>query len=211
MADVVVRVELGYQHAVFENFPDAGRRGVFDRGEVRIETVDGEVLEVRRNPRAAFRGLSGLPRNVRWDALDATYFAGYAWWNYLSSPLLLADERLAMSDRRKVWHERGEEWQRLEVVFPADIHTHCQRQTLYVDAAGLIRRHDYVAEPIGRWARAAHYSDNHREFDGLLFPTRRRVRPRGPGGRSLPGPVLVALDIERIEIERRSGGAHRDK
>ena len=99
------------------------------------------------------------------------------------------------------WSEAGEQWRRLKVSFPPGIHTHSQRQTFYVDAAGLIRRHDYVAEPIGRWARAAHYCDEHRHFDGLFFPTRRRVRPRGPGGRSLPGPILVGLDIDQIDVE----------
>jgi hypothetical protein len=154
----------------------------------------------RRNPRAAFAGLSGLRRNVRWDALDAAYFAGYAWWNYLSTPILLTRDGVTVTEG-DTWPEAGEQWRRLEVSFPADIHTHSQRQTFYVDAAGLIRRHDYVAQPVGRWARAAHYCDDHRDFSGLVFPTRRRVRPRGPGGRSLPHPILVALDIDHIDIE----------
>jgi hypothetical protein len=65
---------------------------VFDRGDVRIETRDGELINARRNARAAFAGLSGLRRNLRWDALDAAYFAGYAWWNYLATPMLLTRE-----------------------------------------------------------------------------------------------------------------------
>jgi hypothetical protein len=197
---VVVRVELGEQRAVFNGFPAERRLAVFDGDEVRIETTEGEVTAIRRNPRSVFRGVSALRRNFRWDALDAGYFAGYAWWNYLATPLLLTRERVTVHEGEP-WHEGGEQWRRLEVTFPSDIHTHSQRQTFYVDASGLIRRHDYVAEPIGRWARAAHYCDEHREFGGLVFPTRRRVRPRGPGGRSLRGPTLVALDIDRIEIE----------
>lgn len=200
MASVIVRVEFGEQRAAFDGFPEQRQRAVFDRGEVRIETTEGEVIGVRRNPRAAFRGRTGLRRNFRWDALDAAYFAGYAWWNYLATPLLLTRERVAVGEG-DAWQDGHERWQRLEVIFPPEIHTHSQRQTFYVDTAGLIRRHDYVAEPIGRWARAAHYCHEHREFEGLVFPTRRRVRPRGPGGRSLPGPTLVALDIERIDVE----------
>lgn len=42
---------------------------------------------------------------------------------------------------------------------------------------------------------------DHRPFDGLVLPTRRRVRPRGPGSRSLPGPILVGLDLGEIEVE----------
>ena len=200
MANVSVRVELAEQRAVFHGFPHQDQQAVFDRGDVRIETRDGELIDARRDARAAFTGLSGLRRNVRWDALDATYFAGYAWWNYLSTPVLLTREGLTVTDG-DIWSEAGEQWRRLEVSFHGDIHTHSQRQTFYVDAAGLIRRHDYVAEPIGRWARAAHYCNDHRHFGGLLFPTHRRVRPIRPGGRSLPNPVLVALDIDHIEVE----------
>jgi hypothetical protein len=50
-------------------------------------------------------------------------------------------------------------------------------------------------------AKAAHYADGHREFDGLVFPTRRRVRPRGPGGRALSRPTLVAVDVLEVVVE----------
>jgi hypothetical protein len=178
MADVTARVELAEQRAVFYGFPQQDQQAVFDRGNVRIETRDGEAISARRNARAAFTGLSGLRRNLRWDALDVAYFAGYAWWNYLSTPMLLTRDGVSVTEG-DAWSEAGERWRRLEVGFPQGIHTHSQRQTFYVDAAGLIRRHDYVAEPIGAWARAAHYCSEHRHFDGLVFPTRRRVRPRG--------------------------------
>ncbi|GAB7144793.1 hypothetical protein [Mycobacterium riyadhense] len=200
MASVNVRVQLAAQHTVFYGFPQQDQQAVFDRGDVRIETRDGELISARRNARAAFAGLGALRRNLHWDAHDAAYFAGYAWWNYLSLPLLLTRDRVSVTEGDP-WLEAGERWRRLEVGFAPDIHTHSQRQTFYVDDAGLIRRHDYVAQPIGRWAHAAHYCDDHRHFAGLVFPTRRRVRPRGPGGRTLPYPILVALDIDQVEIE----------
>jgi hypothetical protein len=200
MTNVTVRVQLAEQHAVFHGFPEDDQRAVFDRGDVRIETRDGELIKRRSNARAAFAGRSGLRRNLRWDALDAAYFAGYAWWNYLTTPFLLTREGLAVAEGDPS-PAASQRWRRLEVSFPRDIHTHSPRQTLHVDPSGLIRRHDYIAQPIGRWAHAAHYCSDHRHFDGLVFPTRRRVRPRGPGGRSLPNPVLVALDIDHIEIE----------
>jgi hypothetical protein len=200
MANVTVRVQLAEQRAIFCGFPREDQQAVFDRGDVRIETRDGELVSARRNAREAFDGFSGVRRNLRWDALDAAYFAGYAWWNYLSAPMLLTREGVTVAEG-DTWREAGEQWRRLEVTFPSDIHTHSERQTFYVDTAGLIRRHDYVAQPIGWWAHAAHYCDDHRHFAGLVFPTRRRVLPRGPSGRALRNPILVALDIDQIDIE----------
>lgn len=199
MASVTVTVQLAEQYAVFEGFPDEGKRAVFDRGDVRIETADGTPIEARRDARSAFTGRSGLRRNLRWDALDAAYFAGYAWWNYLAMPILLTHEGVAVTEGA-VRAERGDRWRRLEVQFPPGIHTHSPRQTFHVDAAGLVRRHDYVAEPVGRWAHAAHYCSQHERFGGLVVATRRRVVPRGPGGRALGHPTLVALDIDQIEV-----------
>ena len=204
MASVNVRIEQPEQRTVFADFPVTGKRAVFDRGDVRIETLSGELLQSRRDARAMFTGFSALRRNVRWDALDAAYFAGYAWWNYLSTPWLFTREGVEVQDGEP-WHERGETWRRLEVSFPPQLHTHSAHQTFYIDASGLIRRHDYTAEPIGRWAHAAHYCDDHREFGGLVFPTKRRVRPIGPRNRTLPGPVLVALDVDRVDVESRHG------
>lgn len=75
MAEVSVRVRLTEQHAVFNGFPHARQRAVFDRGDVRIETGDGDPIASRSDARAVFAGLGGLRRSLRWDALDATYFA----------------------------------------------------------------------------------------------------------------------------------------
>lgn len=200
MADATVRVKPAQQHTVIDGFPQAGHRAVFDRGDVRIETLDGALIGSRRNARAAFAGISGLRRNVRWDALDAAYFAGYAWWNYLATPILLTSDGVTITERHG-WTGTGERWRRLEVRFPPSIHTHSPRQTFYVDVAGLIRRHDYTAQPVSRWAHAAHYPSDHQPIDGLIFAARRRVHPRAPGGRSLRHLTLVALDIDEIEIE----------
>ena len=174
---------------------------MFDRGDGRIEPSDAEQPDNRTDPRSAFFGLSGLRRNVHWDRLDVAYFAGYASWNYLTAPLLLTREGITVIEGEP-WQESGQQWRRLEATFPAQIHTHCQKQTFYVDTDGLIRRHDFVAKAVGSWAKATLYCDQHRHVDGLIFPTRRRVLPRGPGGRVLSRPTLLDLDFDEIEIER---------
>ena len=202
LADARLELDVDEPWGRAEPFPEPGRAGIFDRGEVRIETDDGEVLAARERPRDAFSGLGALRRNVRWDALDSTYFAGYAMWNYLTTPLLLTRAGVTVHEGEE-WREPGvdEPWRRLEVEFAPGIDTHSPHQTFYVDPLRLIRRHDYTAEVVGGWARAAHYPEAHAEFDGLVFPTRRRVYPRGPGNRSLGRPTLVALDISEIAVE----------
>jgi hypothetical protein len=200
LADYELSLELGEPVARMDPFPRADQRGVFDRGRVRIEDAAGRTLERRDDPRAAFSGLSGLRRNLRWDPLDAVYFAGYAMWNYLTAPLLLTREGVRVREGEP-WQEGTERWRRLEVDFPGGLDTHSPHQTFYVDSGGLLRRHDYTAAVVGRWARAAHLLADHREAGGLTFPTRRWVRPRGPGGRVMPGPTLVSIRIGEIEVE----------
>jgi hypothetical protein len=201
LAKFTFEVQVATQRAVIHGFPQAGKRAVFDQGNVRIETRDGEELDNRTDPRSGFFGLSGIRRNLHWDPLDVAYFAGYASWNYLTSPLLLTRDDVTVTEGEP-WQEQGETWRRLNARFSNSLHTHCERQTFYVDSAGLIRRHDFVAEPVGSWASAALYCDQHRQFDGLHFPTRRRVLPRGPGGRAFPRPTLLALSFDEIEVER---------
>lgn len=203
LANFTFEVEADEQRNVLHDFPQVGKRAVFNRGDVRIESRDGEQLKSRTDPRSAFFGWSGIRRNFHWDPLDVAYFAGYASWNYLTSPLLLTGDGAEVREGEP-WQERGETWRRLEVSFPSGFHTHCRNQTFYVDADGLIRRHDFVAHAVGKWAKAALYCDQHRQFDGLLFPTRRRVLPRGPGRRVLRRPTLLDLNFDEIEIERKA-------
>lgn len=200
LARFTFEVHVAQQHTVLYDFPKAGTRAVFDRGTVRIERHDGEPLGTRSDARTAFFGLSGVRRNVHWDPLDVAYFAGYAAWNYLTSPFLLTRDGMTVTEGDP-WSESGQQWRRLQATFPAGMDTHCNQQTFYVDSNGLIRRHDFLAEPVGKWATATLYSDQHQEFDGLVFPTRRRVLPRVLGGRVLSGPTLLALDFDKINVK----------
>jgi hypothetical protein len=198
-ADYRVTVSVGDELTIFDPFPEPGRRGVFDHGAVRIESAGGEVVSERTAPRPEFSGRAGLRRNFRWDALDSVYFAGYAMWNYLNTPYLLAraDVEARTGD---VWSQEGEHWRRLEVTFPDGFDTHSREQTFYFDERGMLRRHDYVADVVGRWTHAAHHCADHVEAGGLVFPTRRWVRPIGPGNRSLPFPTMVWIELDDIRV-----------
>jgi hypothetical protein len=199
-ADYAITTELGTPRSEATPFPREGNRAVFDAGAVRIEDAGGATIASRDEPRPAFSGRSGLRRNLRWDALDATYFAGYAMWNYLTTPYLLTRDGVEVTDGDP-WSQDGETWRRLEVSFPPGLDTHSPRQTFYFDDKRLLRRHDYVAEVVGGWAHGAHYCADHVEAGGLIFPTRRWVRPIGPRNRSLPFPTLVWLRLSEIEVE----------
>ncbi len=199
-ADYRLTVDPGDERTVIDPFPQPGIRGVFERGQVRMEREGGDVVASRRDPRPAFFGRSGLRRNFRWDPLDATYFAGYAMWNYLSFPLLLTRPGVVVRELGP-WRSGGEELRRLEVDFPEGIDTHSRRQTFHLGADGLLRRHDYVADVVGGWAKAAHRCADHVEAGGLTFPTRRWVRPIGPGNRPLPFPTMVWIQLTDLQVE----------
>ncbi|BBY35608.1 hypothetical protein MMIN_36690 [Mycolicibacter minnesotensis] len=157
------------------------------------------MIDVRADPRSAFFGLSGIRRNLHWDPLDTIYFAGYAFWNYLTAPHLLAHDGVVVSDGGPC-QTSGRPWRRLLATFPADISTHCRQQTFYVDPGGLIGRHDFLAEPVGSWANATLYCSRYRHIDGIVFPAQRRVLPRGPRGVVLARPTLLALDFDEIAV-----------
>lgn len=94
-------------------------------------------------------------------------------WNDLLAPHLLAWPGVAIQEIEP-WNDRGETSRRLAVAFPASIHTHSREQVFYIDARSRILCHDYTAKPFSALAKAAHYCDDHRDFSGLLFATRRR-------------------------------------
>lgn len=82
--------------------------------------------------------------------------------------------------------------------FPADVHTHSREQVFYVSDDGLIRRHDYIAEEFGTWAKSAHYWFEHAAFDGMIVPRKRRVLLRRSDGRSLSHPLLVWINVDDV-------------
>jgi hypothetical protein len=195
--DVEARISTGEQRVTFTPFPRAGQRGVFEPdGTVRIEDEAGEVLERREHARNAF---AGLRRKLWWDRLDILYFGSYAMWTYISTPFVFEGDGFAVHELEP-WQEEGEVWQRLAVRFPEGSHTHSREQIFYVDARGLIRRHDYTAEPIGGWARAAHYCLEHQRFGGLVVPTRRRVYHRRRDNRPRSHPLLVWVEVGAVEV-----------
>jgi hypothetical protein len=182
------RAELAPQAgtAVFVDYPAPGGTGTFARGALTLADAGGAVVASTANGRAAFRGLRKLRR---WSASDALYFFGYALTHYHALPFTLGSGRpLGMRRARYA----GRRLTGVEVELPAELHTHCRRQTFYFEEDGLLRRHDYVADVIGPWARGAHLWREFVTVGGLEMPTVRHVVVR-LAGRATP---VVALHAE---------------
>jgi len=188
-----VTVDLKTVRASHHPFGSSERRSVFEPDRVALLYGDGETGEELLAPRNSFAGhLLETP----WSELQLAYFAGCAMWTYLNTPFLL-DLPGVHSEEIGVWSEAGENWRRLRVTFPDGFATHSKVQTLYVDADGLLKRHDYDVEIAGN-TPGAHYIADYVEVDGIAIPTKRRIFPRQPDGQKLDEPLVVSIDLSAI-------------
>jgi len=195
-ANITGTVSTAEPRTVLSPYPGPGRRGVLEGNRVRIESDDGEVLAERAEPRAA---LGSFRRNFWWDHLDLLYFGGYALWGYIAAPFVFRRPGFEVEEADP-WRENGETWNGLRVRFPADVPAHSREQVYYLDEHGLIRRNDYTAEVFGSWAKSAHYCAEHRDFSGLVVPTRRRVMPRRKNGKPLRPVKIIAIAIDEVTL-----------
>ena len=193
LAQTVATLDTRSQDVTYNPFGQPGHRSRYTPDRVEITEIDGTVLAASDDPRRLFEGNKASP----WGGLHKAYFAGYALWNYLGLPFLLAGHGFRVEEIEP-WQEHGETWRRLRAEFPSHIVTHNALQTFYFGADDhLLRRHDYDAEVLGGHP-TAHYSTNYKGFDGFTFPTRRRVVPRNSDNTTQEGPILVSLDIRSI-------------
>lgn len=142
-----VEIDSHREHITFTPFTAPDRRSVLDVDpeRVSIETVTGQAVDDRREPRASFPSFD--PATTPWDA-------------------------------------------------PRSIATHNAEQIFYFGSDHLLRRLDYQPEVAG--APIAHYVSDPREFDGFVFPTRRRVYSRQADGTADQSLAYITLDIDRV-------------
>lgn len=69
--------------------------------------------------------------------------------------------------------------------------------------AGLLRRIDYSVDVLGG-GPAVHYPAEYREFDGVMVPTRRRVRVRHPDGSPAGDSISIAVAVLLVRARRRT-------
>jgi hypothetical protein len=185
-----ISVQPHARRVVLRDFVHPGWSGVWTPNQVQIMDDDGVVVAQRQDPRSAF---SRIDKQVRWNKLDILYFAGYALWNYLGFPFILESPGVTLVETDTNTRE-------LQARFDPSVPTHSERQTFHIDASGLLTRHDYTADVIGKWANAANFCLASEVVDGLRFYTRRRVFPRFGTQTVLPFPTLVWIEIDAIRL-----------
>ena len=178
----------------FERFKGPDRRGLFEASRDAIETDDGSVIEERLDSAGAF---TEQTRTSHWDDLQLVHSAGFDLWHFFAQPFLLAMPGVR-TEEIEAWEEAGETWRRLRAVFPEGLIAHAREQTYAFNSAGLLRRFEYAPARPGVPANI-NYAADHREFDGLMFATRRRMLPNDGTG----GPLRAGADERRRERRRR--------
>jgi hypothetical protein len=183
--------------ARFSNYPDAEHEGIYENGVVRLVHRETNATIVRADEhRLSFRGLAA---SRRWTPLDALYFFGYALTHYHSLPFSLYDARLI---RVREAGSRSDPLSQLDVELPADLATHCRRQSFYFDKTGRLVRHDYHAEIVGLWARGAHFWNRQVSFNGFPISLDRHVFAR-LGSVACPLTALRATFVDaQVELGR---------
>jgi hypothetical protein len=191
--DVFVRASLHQERESHHPFGSPDRRSAFTPERVAIETTKGDAVEALEQPRASF---AGHTLETPWTTLQLAYFVGTAMWTYLTQPFTFALPGFETAELDP-WHEAGEEWRRLHVVWPSYLATHSTEQTLYVGEDGLFRRHDYDVE-ISGGTMGAHYITDYAKVAGIMIPTKHRIFPRSPDGQALGEPLIVSIDLSEI-------------
>jgi hypothetical protein len=195
--DETLTIDARRQHAVFTPWTAAGRTLTFDTEPERVTLHDsgGQLVDSLADPRSSYAGYDLFSP---WNALQVGYFLSYAMWNYLTTPFLLTYPGV-QTRQINPWREDGQTWRVLHVTFPPTIATHHPEQLFYFGDDGLLRRLDYIVD-VNANAKIAHYTEGYKTFDGLAFPTRRRVYRRNPDGTPDRSLTAITLDIGDISI-----------
>jgi hypothetical protein len=117
---------------------------------------------------------------------------------YLTQPFLYRYPGF-LATEIEPWEEHYEVWRRLKVRFPNSIASHTREQVSYFGPDGTLRRHDYAVDVLGG-AMGARYIGDYRERGGIMVPHRRRVYPLGADNHRTPQPVLITIDIARLDF-----------
>jgi len=182
------------------DFPEEGHTGIFDGFDVYIFNPNDKIYCERNYSNCD--ELKTKPR-LHWDHLDLIYFLGYALWNYNCSPYIFQNKGFDCHQGEDFLDNDGNVLSTLNVRYPRNIPTHCNQQTFYFDQKGLLKRQDYTADVISPLASGSHICGGHKTFDGLVFPTHRRIFPRLWNGQPLKAIKVMDGRVKNILINWR--------
>jgi hypothetical protein len=171
------------------------QRTDFTPNRVAIQKIDGTVVKERLRPSEHAQGKAV---DAPWDALDRTYFNGYALWTYLTTPFHFAMSNFDVEEIA-AWHERDELWRGLRVTYPPNIASHSRQQDFYFGSDFLLRRHDYHVKDSGGFA-AAQYVFDPVTVQGISLPTKRRAYMRDPSLLPIRDRLMVSIDISDVSL-----------
>jgi hypothetical protein len=194
LKDVVLTAETRNERLIVD-FPGQNRRATFEPNRIVIETVDGTLIEARDNPEETFKGQQ---RDTPWNDIHVIYFVGEALWTYLNTPFLYTHEGFTTQEIPSIQVD-GETWRRLNVTFPDNVKSHTREQISCFGPDGLLRRHDYTVDILGG-ATGLNYASDYRDVDGIIVPARRRVYAYEGDYQLVKEPLLVAIDMGKIEL-----------
>lgn len=191
IGEETVELDTRREHIGFTPFVGADWTFEFsgDPEHVIVRDLEGAVVEERTDPRASF---AGYDVNSKWDVLQTGFFIGDSIWNYLTEPFRLTYPGVEAHEIEP-WEENGQTWRRLQATFPDGVAT-----VFYFDADGMQRRIDYEPAVNGS-ALVAQYTDQPKTFDGIVVPTRRRVRQRFEDGTADTTLDDISIDVHHVE------------
>jgi hypothetical protein len=195
LADITVEARL-HEQRVTIHLNGRALRYSFVPGRVAVEDESGRVVSERAEPRAAFRGHTV---ETPWDDLHLAYFTGYALWTYLTIPFLYTYPGF-VTEELLPWSENGEVWRPLKARFPADVASHAREQVSYFGPDGLLRRHEYVAEVLGRGGSGLNYAADYRTVGGIVVPVTSRVYAADVEHHKIADPLLASIDLRDISF-----------
>jgi hypothetical protein len=144
LKDLSIEAQL-HKESLTTHFNGQDKRTVFEPNRITVQTETGRLVDIRKDPRSAFRDHT---QQTPWDDMHLAYFRSYALWNYLTIPFLytypgFVTEELAPRE------ESGEQWRPLKVVVPDSMASHSREQVAYFGPDGLLRRHECTVDILG--------------------------------------------------------------
>jgi hypothetical protein len=190
-----VSVNTREQQTIFEPFVAPSQKGIYQPLRTAIESLNGVPVEALNDPRESLKMKApGTP----WSGPQILYFIGYSLWMYLTLPFSLLISGV-QCEEVEPWVEEGEKWRALKVTYPPSYPSHSTEQIHYFDDRGLMRRQDYTVD-VRQGLSAAHYIYEHRTFDGIVFPTKRRIYSRGTDRIPLRDRLLISADLDDFRL-----------